>query len=108
MQYSHNFGSNFPNGLIPFGNKKDLDDSVKDLVAEYYSYLSIGDLNQANELYENNKETLEPYSIKMKEINRQHEEIYNIALYALNQIKSVISDKEPITQSEGSYWYVDY
>lgn len=108
MEYSHNFGSNFPSELIPVGDKKDIDDSVKDLISQYYSYISTGDLNLANELYENNKSALEPYAIKMKDINRLEEDIYNTGLLVLNQIKNIISDTEPANQSENSFWYQDY
>ena len=46
--------------------------------------------------------------INMKYINRLEEEIYNTALSALNQIKSVISSTEPASQSTDSFWYQDY
>lgn len=32
MEYSHNFGSNFPNEIIPVGTKKDIDDTIKELI----------------------------------------------------------------------------
>ena len=108
MDQSHNFGSNFPSELSPFGDKKDIDDTVKSLINQYYSYISTGDLTSANELYDNNKTILEPYSINMKLINRLEEEIYNTALCALNQVKSIISDAEPVNQSVNSFWYQDY
>ena len=108
MEYSHNFGSNFPSELIPVGDKKDIDDAVKSLINQYNSYISAGDLTSANALYESNKNTLEPYMINMKYINRLEEEIYNTALSALNQIKSVISSTEPANQSTDSFWYQDY
>ena len=108
MEYSHNFGSNFPSELIPVGDKKDIDDTVKDLIVQYNSYISVGNLDSANELYENNKTKLDSYAIKMKDINRIEEEIYNTGLFALNQIKNIISDTEPASQSVGSCWYQDY
>lgn len=108
MEYSHNFGSNFPSELIPVGDKKDIDDTVKSLINQYNSYISAGNLTSANALYESNKNTLEPYMINMKYINRLEEEIYNTALSALNQIKSVISSTEPASQSTDSFWYQDY
>lgn len=108
MEYSHNFGSNFPGELVTVGDKKDIDDSVKDLISQYYSFLSSGELSSAHELYENNKEVLEPYSLNMKHINRLEEDIYNTGLFALNQIKNVISNAEPAAQSQDSFWYQDY
>ena len=44
----------------------------------------------------------------MKLINRLEEEIYNTSLYALNQVKNIISDTEPANQSVNSFWYQDY
>lgn len=108
MEYLYNFGSTFPKELISVGDKKDIDDSVKDLILQYYNYISNGDLTSANNLYENNKNTLDSYSINMKFINRLEEDIYNIGLSALNQIRNIISDSEPISQSVDSYWYQDY
>lgn len=108
MEYSRNFGSNFPSELIPVGDKMDIDDTVKDLIIQYYSYISAGNLTSANELYENNKDTLDPYAIKSKDVNRLEEELFNIGLYALNQIENVISETEPTTQSVDSFWYQDY
>ena len=108
MEFSHNFGSNFPSELIPVGDKKDIDDTVKDLVEQYNSYISVGDLSSANTLYESNKDILEPYIINMKYINRLNEEIYNTALSVLNQVKSIISNSEPVGQTTGSFWYQDY
>ena len=108
MEYSHNFGSNFPSELIPVGDKKDIDDAVKSLIIEYNSYISAGDLTSANELYNNNKIILEPYSINMKLINRLEEEIYNTSLYALNQVKNIISDTEPASQSLNSHWLKEF
>lgn len=108
MEYSHNFGSNFPNELLPIGTKKDVDDTVKDLINQYYSYLSSGDLPSANALYESNKEILEPYMINMEYINKLQEEIYNMGITVLNSVKSIISPIEPATQSVNSFWYQDY
>lgn len=108
MEYSHNFGSNFPSELIPIGDKKDIDDTVKDLVNQYYSYLSNGNLSSANALYESNKNTLEPYMINMKLINRLEEEIYNAGFTVLNSVKSIINSTEPASQSVNSFWYKDY
>lgn len=108
MEYSHNFGSNFPNKIIPVGTKKDIDDTVKELINQYYSYLSSGDLSSANALYESNKETLEPYMIDMEYINKLEEEIYNMGITVLNSVKSIISPTEPVTQSVNSFWYKDY
>lgn len=108
MNYSHNFGSNFPNELIPVGNKKDIDNTVKDLIVQYQSYIASGDLASANELYEQNKDKLDPYIINVKMLNRMQEDIYNTAVFALKQIKNVVSETEPADQNVDSFWYADY
>ena len=108
MEYSHNFGSNFPSELMPVGTKKDIDDNVKDLINQYYSYISVGDLSSANSLYESNKDTLEPYMINMEYINKLEEEIYNAGFTVLNSVKSIINSTEPASQSVNSFWYKDY
>lgn len=108
MEYSHNFGSNFPNETIPVGTKKDVDDTIKALIKQYYSYIESGDLASANQLYEANKDTLEPYQINMEYINRLEEDIYNTGIFALNSIKSIVSSDEPASQSVDSFWYQDY
>lgn len=108
MEYSHNFGSNFPNKIIPVGTKKDVDDTVKALINQYYSCIESGDLSSANQLYEANKDTLEPYQINMEYMNRLEEDIYNTGIFALNSIKSIVSSDEPASQSVDSFWYQDY
>lgn len=108
MEYSRNFGSNFPNSLIPVGTKKDIDNTVKNLVSQYYSYIDSGNINAANNLYNQNKATLEDYRIGMDYVNRLEEEIFNIGLNALKKVTNVISSNEPIDQANDGYWYRDY
>ena len=85
MEYSHNFGSNFPDSLIPIGTKKDIDDSVKDLITQYYSYIENGKVTDAKSLYDQNKTLLEPYIIDMEYINRLEEEIWNTHVATLKK-----------------------
>lgn len=108
MEYSRNFGSNFPGSFIPLGTKKDIDDTVKDLITQYYSYIDSGNITDANMLYENNKEVLEDYKIDMAYVNRLEEEIYNVGLNILKCTKNIISDVEPIEQSNDGFWYQEY
>lgn len=105
MEYSREFGSNFPSELIPVGTKKDVDDSVKDLITQYYQLVESGSLDMAAKLYEDNQNILSEYAIKMSDINRFEEEIYNIGLDVLKKLTTIINDKEPATQSNGSFWY---
>lgn len=108
MNYSHNFGSSFPEGLISVGTKKDIDDTVKNLVMQYYAYIDAGNISAANTLYNDNKSILEDYQINMAYINRLEEEIYNAGLDVLKKRETVISASEPIDQADEGYWYQDY
>lgn len=105
MNYSRNFGSNFPDSLIEVGTKKDVDDTVIILVNQYYSYLSSHNLEAANTLYQTNKELLDAYSIGMKDFNLLLEETYNIGLNLLQQTTTTIAPTEPATMGENSIWY---
>ncbi len=108
MEYSRNFGSNFPDSLISVGTKKDIDNTVKNLISQYYSYIDSGDIDSAYSLYEDNKSVLEDYRIGMDYINRLEEEIFNIGLNALKKTTNVVSTDEPIDQADDGYWYRDY
>ena len=104
MDYSRVFGSQFPNSLIEVGTKKDVDDSVLTLVNQYQNYMESGNFSEANNLYINNKEILEPYRISMKDFNSLQEELYNLGLYTLQQSSIISSSSEPVDMSEGSIW----
>lgn len=108
MKYSHNFGSNFPNSLIPIGTKKDVDNTIKNLLNQYYAYIDSGNIDAANTLYSNNKSVLEDYIINMAYINRLEEEIFNVGVNALKKTTNVIGTDEPIDQADDGYWYKDY
>lgn len=108
MDYSREFGSQFPSSLINVGTKKDIDDSVKDLINQYNAYCDAGDLSSAFNIYEQNKNILKNYMIDMKYINQLEEEIYNTGLFALNQTSVIYSDIEPETQSENGRWIMEY
>lgn len=108
MEYSRTFGSMFPEQLIPKGTKKDIDDSVKGLISQYYSYIDAWNVTGACALYKENKELLEPYMIDMAYINRLEEEIWNVSVSTLGKLTTIISDKEPPSQSEHSFWLKEY
>ncbi len=108
MEYSRNFGSNFPDSLIPVGTKKDVDNTIKNLITQYYSYIDTGNIDAANTLYSNNKSVLENYIINMDYINRLEEEIFNIGVNALKKVTNAIGTDEPIEQADDGYWYKDY
>lgn len=108
MDYSHEFGSNFPQEVIPIGTKKDIDDSVKELVMNYYSLMDSGNLSEATVLYNNNKDILEPYDISARYFNRLEEDMYNLGVALLNGMSTIVSDTEPTSQSIDSHWLQEY
>ncbi len=108
MGYSRTFGSRFPGTCIKVGTRKDVDDSVADVIRQYNACLSNGSLNDAAVLYEQNKTLLEPYMLDMAYINRLEEEIYNTGIYAMYTASSVISAEQPAEQNTGGYWLSDY
>lgn len=106
--YSHIFGSNFPNEIIAVGTKKDVDNTVKSLVSQYYSFMDGGFVDAAKDLYEANKNILKDYIIDMAYINRLEEEIYNTGLKAINSSSAIISDTEPTLQMVDGIWLQEY
>lgn len=108
MNYSHIFGSNFPNQVVAVGSKKDVDDSVINLISQYYAYLDAKDLDSATALYNENKNTLDPYIVDSNYFSMLEEEIYNTGLLALNSTTSIISDSEPVSQSVYSHWLKEF
>ncbi|MBQ7781110.1 MAG: hypothetical protein IJ405_03710 [Lachnospiraceae bacterium] len=108
MNYSHNFGSNFPKSPIAAGTKKDIDDSVKDLILQYYALQEIGNTAAAAALYQENKETLEPYILDSAYFNLLEEELYNVGLTALTTLTTIVSDTEPVAQTTNSHWLKEW
>lgn len=108
MNYSRNFGSNFPEELVPVAAKKDVDDSVSNLISQYYSYIDAGNITAASTLYTENKDLLEPYQINMAYINRLEEEIWNACVATLNKLTTIVSDTTPLSQSKNSFWLQEY
>ncbi|MGN0432809.1 MAG: hypothetical protein ACI4EQ_10690 [Lachnospiraceae bacterium] len=108
MNYSHNFGSNFPESTIAVGTKKDIDDSVKDLIMQYYKLQEAGNTAAAAALYAENKETLEPYMLDSAYFNLLEEEVYNAGLTALTALTTIVSDTEPVAQSSNSHWLKEW
>ena len=109
MDYSRTFGSNYPSSCIPYGNHKDVDNTVINIINMYNSYLQNGDMVSAGNYLAQHKAKLEPYMITMSDINRLEEEIYNTGLYALSSNNTIISGSEPeVEQNMGNYWFQDY
>lgn len=108
MNYQRTFGSNYPIECIPVGTRKDVDDTVINLVNQYNTYMKQGDVKAAIILFNANRVVLEPYLINTRYLNYLEEEVYNTGIAALSTISVIISDVEPHTQDEGSCWYQEY
>lgn len=108
MNYSHNFGSNFPESAIAAGTKKDIDDSVKDLILQYYELQEAGNTASAATLYQENKEILAPYMVDSAYFNLLEEELYNAGLTALTALTTIVSDTEPAAQTTNSHWLKEW
>lgn len=109
MNYQRNFGSKFPDELIDVGTKKNVDDSVLELVNQYNAYIQNKDIASAEALYDANKSKLSPYKFDSFDVNRIYEEVYNVGLCALSFQNTIISDTEPVAeQMIGSVWLKEY
>lgn len=109
MDYSKNFGSNFPTECITLNTHKDVDSSVVSLINQYNTYVQNGDMTSASTFYTKNKNTLEAYILDTSYLNRLEEEIYNTGLYAIAQKNEpIISSSEPVNQPTNGYWFKDY
>ena len=108
MEYSRNFGSKFPEELIPVGTKKDIDDTSAPLINQYYAYIDAGNITEANRLYNDNKELLDKYSINMNYINFIEEELWNMSVLTLKKTSTIITDNEPATQPRYGFWLQEY
>lgn len=108
MDYSREFGSQFPDEIITVGTRKDVDDSIIDLITQYYAYIAVKDLDSATNLYNANKDVLEPYSATMEYFNRLEEHVYNTGLLALKKTTMYFGSVEPLDQPVDGFWYQDY
>lgn len=107
MEYSRNFGSNFPTSVLDLEThaKKDVDDSVVNLVNQYYEYVLSGDMATANEYYNEHKDSLDSYKWSMSDVNLLLEEIYNIALTVAQNTSVIVSAEQPVTMAKNGIWY---
>ena len=104
--YSHESGSQFPSSVISLSNFKDMDDTVKDIILQYYTFMNLGNINSAQALIEANATLLKPYWIDATILNKIEEELYNIGLFALSNRSTIISTTEPTIDCEvDTFWY---
>ena len=107
MEYSRHIGSNFPTSVLDptVFAKKDVDDSVVNLVNQYYSYVLSGDMTTANIYYDEHKDTLDSYKWSMSDVNLLLEEVYNIALTVARNTTVIVSAEQPVTMAKNGIWY---
>lgn len=104
VTYSRESGSQFPDSLLNMNDFKDMDDTVKNLIMQYYQFLAEGNIDSAIAIKETNPE-LEDYWVDAARLNLLKEEIQNIGIYAKLLHGTVISDTEPtLDYAEGTYW----
>lgn len=104
VTYSRESGSQFPDSLLNMNDFKDMDDTVKDLIMQYYQFIVEGNIDSAIAIKETNPE-LEDYWVDAARLNLLKEEIQNIGIYAKLLHGTVISDTEPtLDYAEGTYW----
>jgi hypothetical protein len=108
MEYSRNFGSQYPEVQMTVSEKKDIDNNVLNIINQVETYVNNRDLAEAAKLMEENAALLEPYTINSEFFNLIQEEIYNIGLLAISKQNSMVSAIQPTTQTvAGSYWIKD-
>lgn len=102
--YSRESGSQFPDSLLNMNDFKDMDDTVKNLIMQYYQFIVEGNIDSAIAIKETNPE-LRDYWVDAARLNLLKEEIQNIGIYAKLLHGTVVSDTEPtLDYAEGTYW----
>ena len=80
-QYTHEAGSLFPETLITLTNYKNADSTVEALLLQIKTYQDSGDYDSAQQLIDENINTLRQYVLDTAAINRYVEEIRNLEIY---------------------------
>lgn len=102
--YSRESGSLFPDSILSVNEFKDIDDTVKDIMVEYYSDISQGKITEAMALKDAHPE-LSSYWIDAEKLNLFKEEIQNIGMYAQKLRTTIVSDAEPeLDYDENTLW----
>ena len=104
ITYSRESGSLFPDSILSMNDKKDIDDSVKDLVMQIYSLIENNKINKAKALRNDHPE-LDDYEVNAADFNLLTEEIQNIGIYTKRLSGTVVLKDEPTLDYEtGSSW----
>lgn len=104
ITYSRESGSLFPDLILSMNDKKDIDDSVKDIVMQIYSLIENNKINKAKALRNDHPE-LDDYEVNATDFNLLAEEIQNIGIYTKRLSGTVVSKDEPtLDYDTGSSW----
>ncbi len=105
INYSRESGSKFPDSLLNMPDFKDVDDSIKEVIKQYYLFMQQGNIDSALALKNANAADLDSYWINAAKLNLLKEEIENIGIYSKRMYGTLFSDTEPdVEQAFGSYW----
>lgn len=96
MNYSREFGSNFPNSVMDIRTFKDVDETVISLVKKVREYQAKGDYASSKAILEDNAELLKDYMLSSDYFNLLAEETRNLEIYAMgNQQQTYYTDVVP-------------
>lgn len=92
--YSRESGSLFPDSLLDMNDFKDIDDTVKTVVSQYYLFMQAGNIDSALALKSSHPE-LKDYWVGADTLNKLKEEIQNIGIYAQLFRGTVVAETLP-------------
>lgn len=102
--YSRESGSLFPDSILDMADFEDINDSVKDIVMQYYQFIKDGNINSAIALKCAHPELKKKW-FDASHVNLLKEEVQNIGIYAKLLHGTVVSDTEPtLAYDDYSYW----
>lgn len=88
MEYTRNFGSQFPDKVMNLRTFKDVDATALSLVNQIKKLQNAGDFKNASLLIEQNKEFLDNYILSAEYLNFLDEETRNIEIFAKGNSQS--------------------
>ena len=104
ITYSRESGSLFPDSILSINDKKDIDDSVKDIVMQIYSLIEANKISDAIEL-RNSHQELKDYNLDASDFNLLAEEIENIGIYSKRLSGTVVDKNKPELEYDiNSFW----
>lgn len=94
MEYTRNFGSQFPDNILELRTFLDVDASILQLVNQIKQYQLEGDFFRSQALIDANKEKLDKYMCTSEYINLLDEETRNLEIYAKGVSQTVFYQSE--------------